>query len=368
MAEGIKVLVVDDAALVRKVVADVLVEDGSFEVIAAVSNGKIAMQRVERVEPDVVVLDFEMPEMDGLQTIDALRKRFPRVPIVMFSAITERGARETLEALARGANDYVVKPTKTGDLSEAKNHVRSELLPKLRALVPRSKREPQVLSQANNKIVSLPRLPSQEISAIAIGVSTGGPNALAEVIPLLPVDFGVPVFITQHMPAMFTRMLAERLTQRGKLPVHEATDGMLVQAGQVYLAPGGWHLEVRRRGSDLVTKLTDAAPENSCRPSVDVMLRSLVDIYGSNLLTTILTGMGIDGKAGCDLAVKAGGTVLAQDEASSVVWGMPGAVVAAGLAHQILALPEIAPRIIELVQRGSNSKDGRQPSLGGGKS
>jgi two-component system chemotaxis response regulator CheB len=210
-------------------------------------------------------------------------------------------------------------------------------------------------------------MPLQNIEAIAIGVSTGGPNALAEVIPLLPADLAIPVFITQHMPAMFTRMLAERLTQRGKLPVHEVTDGMIVQAGQIYLAPGGWHLELRRSGGNLVTKLSDAAPENSCRPSVDVMLRSLVAIYGSHLLTTILTGMGVDGRAGCELAVKAGGTVLVQDEASSVVWGMPGAVVAAGLAHQILALPEIAPRMLELVRRRCGKKNEYRHFSQGGK-
>jgi two-component system chemotaxis response regulator CheB len=344
MTKQIQVLVVDDAVLVRKVVTDVLAEDPLFKLHGTAANGKLALQRIALSAPDIIVLDFEMPEMDGLQTIAEVRKVHPKVPIVMFSALTESGARETLEALASGANDYVTKPSGGSNLEASKRHIRNELLPKLKALCLEPPAAPVRVSQAPAQPPTR-ILPQLRVDAVAIGVSTGGPNALAEVIPQISKGISCPVFITQHMPAMFTRMLAERLTQRGGMPVREAQQGMRIENGCAYLAPGGWHLGVERRGVAIEVRLSDAPPENSCRPAVDFMLRELVAHYGGNILSVILTGMGQDGKIGCEQVIGAGGIVLAQDQATSVVWGMPGAVTQAGLAHEVLPLNVIAQRI-----------------------
>jgi two-component system chemotaxis response regulator CheB len=357
MVEKITVLIVDDAVLVRKIVSDVLAEDPAFAPSATASNGKLALQRLALRPPDIVVLDLEMPEMNGLETIDEIRKLTASVPIVMFSAFTEQGAQKTLEALARGANEYVTKPSGLDNLEMSKEHIRAELLPKLKALCHYKDEEENLNSESVLPSESfredLPLLPMPKgpIAVIAIGVSTGGPNALSTVISMLPIDLPVPIFITQHMPPMFTRMLAERLSQTQRVPVHEANDGMLVQAGHAYLAPGGFHLEARREGNQIKTVLSDAPSENSCRPAVDVMLRSLCEVYGAKVLTLILTGMGQDGKRGCENVIARGGIVLAQDEATSTVWGMPGAVVQAGLAHAVLALDACAPKVSELLER-----------------
>lgn len=370
--EKIRVLVVDDTVVVRKLVSDVLREDPEIEVVGVAANGKIALDRIREVKPDLITLDIEMPVMNGIETLSELRLTHPDLPVIMFSTLTERGAAMTLEALSRGATDYVTKPSQTGTLAASLERVREELLPKVRSLGRRrscsSARGATQAGPSTARVVAEKRPPappvaaqaarpepSGPISAVLIGVSTGGPNALSEVIPALPADLGVPILIVQHMPPMFTSMLAKRLDGESSLGVVEAYDGLPVEPGRVYLAQGGKHLELARRGTETVLSLTEGPEENSCRPAVDVLFRTAASAYGAGVLAVVLTGMGEDGLRGSRAIVDAGGVVLAQDEATSVVWGMPGAVVHAGLATQQLPIGQVAAEIARRVGQRSGS-------------
>lgn len=355
--EKVRVLIVDDAVLARKVIADSISSDPAIEVVGFASNGRLALQRVAAANPDLVILDLEMPEMNGLETIAAMRAQYPNLPIVMCSAYTDHGAEQTIEALARGANDYVTKPSKSRDLEESRVKLREQLVPKIKALCGVSGNRTTAPSRAKGT----GGIPSVLVNALAIGSSTGGPSALAEVLPRLSGDFPVPIFITQHMPKLFTGFLAERLGAQSEIKVIEGAPGVEPQPGHAYIAPGGYHMIVRRENDRIVLDLNEDAQENSCRPSVDVMLRSVVDVYGEHILSLILTGMGQDGLRGCELVRRQGGIVVAQDEASSVVWGMPGAVSEAGLAHAISPLSEIAPLIERLIKANRILRRGEQP-------
>lgn len=347
----IRVLVVDDAVVVRKIVTDALAQDSGIEVVGTAPNGRIALAKIPQVNPDVVTLDVEMPEMDGIATLTELRKLYPRLPVIMFSTLTERGAATTMDALLRGANDYVTKPANVGSVAEAQLRIREALIPRVHALGGRRPTPPRAaapvasVSRPARPGAMPPRRPTARVDAVVIGVSTGGPNALAELVPALPADLPVPVYIVQHMPPMFTRLLAERLDATSSLQVREAVDGESVGPGQVRIAPGDAHLEVRRVGVHARTVLSLGPPENSCRPSVDVLFRTSAATYGEHLLSVVLTGMGSDGRHGTEHVREAGGCVLAQDEASSVVWGMPGAVVQAGLVDEVLPLRAVAGAI-----------------------
>ncbi len=339
----IRVLVVDNAVVVRRMLSDVLGADEAIEVVGVAANGHIALLKIPHVAPDLVVLDVEMPELDGLATLTEIRKTQPRLPIVMFSTTTERGAVATLDALARGATDYVTKPSYTGSAAEAQQRIREQLIPKIKALCGRSTvarpgpERPPPLRPARSL--------GGPVDVVAIGVSTGGPNALAQIIPALTADIPVPILIVQHMPPMFTALLAERLAAQAAIPVVEAVDGIPVDPGCAYIAPGDYHLLVERTAAGVVLRTQQGAPENSCRPSVDVLFRSCAAVWGNAVLGVVLTGMGQDGVRGSQAIVEAGGRVVAQDEATSVVWGMPGFVAAAGLAEAILPLPQIAADI-----------------------
>jgi two-component system chemotaxis response regulator CheB len=339
----IRVLVVDDSVVVRRLVADSLAESPLITVVGVAHNGKMALEKVRDLEPDAVTMDIEMPVMDGIQAVRALRRTHPRLPVVMFSTLTERGAASTLDALAAGASDYVTKPSNVGSVAESRQSIRDQLIPKLvaltgaRRLVVRSPAVPAPMPTARPRAQAR----TAPFEVLAIGSSTGGPDALATVLGALPGDLSVPVVIVQHMPPIFTRMLAERLDHGGALTIAEAVDGMPLQRGHVLIAPGGRHLEVRARGTSLVAHLTDAPPENYCRPAVDVLFRSVAKVFRDRTLAVVLTGMGRDGAQGATAIRQAGGRVLAQDEATSVVWGMPGAVVTAGQADQVLALQDI---------------------------
>ncbi len=344
----ISVLVVDDSVVVRRLIVDALGGVPGIRIVGTASNGRLALTKIEQLHPDLVTMDIEMPEMDGLTALRELRKKYRRLPVIMFSTLTEAGAAATLDALAAGASDYVTKPTQMSSLSAAQAMVREQLVPRIQALagkpVPRSapaRGAPPPTSPA-------PR-PSGPVSALLIGASTGGPDALAKVITVLPRDLPVPVLVVQHMPPVFTAMFAERLNRLSAVTVVEAQDGMAVVAGRVYIAPGDRHLQVVQRGTNLVTRLNDGPPENSCRPAVDVLFRSAVPIYGATAVATILTGMGQDGKRGAEELHAVGAEIVAQDEASSVVWGMPGAVVAAELAHTVLPLGEIAQHLVSRI-------------------
>jgi two-component system chemotaxis response regulator CheB len=352
---AIRVLVVDDSVVVRRLVARVLEEDPAVEVVGTAANGRIALAKIAQLEPDVVTLDIEMPELDGLATLAELRPRWPRLPVIMFSTLTERGAEATLEALSRGASDYMTKPTGLHNPAEAMAAVQAELVPRIKALHGRRllSRMPQsptatagVTPASAGPAVKPPARPAgARIDVVAIGVSTGGPNALTELLPALPGTLPVPIVIVQHMPPIFTRMLANRLDGRCALRVIEAEGGELLIPGRVHIAAGGQHLALVRQGTTVVTVATDDPPENSCRPAVDVLFRSVAALYGPSVLSVVLTGMGQDGLRGAEAIRVAGGQVLAQDEASSVVWGMPGFVARAGLADAVLPLDALAAEI-----------------------
>jgi two-component system chemotaxis response regulator CheB len=342
----LKVLIVDDAVVVRKILTEALCAEPDLEVSTA-ANGRIALQKIPQVNPDLITLDMEMPEMDGLTTLKELRKLYPKLPVIMFSTLTERGAAATLDALAAGANDYVTKPANVGSVAIAFARIKSDLVPRIRALckVP----EYSAAEPATQRSVTLPPCGSAGIDVVAIGVSTGGPNALSTMLPMLPRGLPVPIVIVQHMPPLFTKLLADRLSAQCSGTMKEGAAGMPVTAGQMILAAGGSHMIVHRHGTSVVVGTNNDPPQNSCRPSVDVLFRSVVSVYGSRTLGVILTGMGNDGLRGCELIREAGGDVIVQDEASSVVWGMPGYVARAGLAKKILPLNEIAGEIVRCV-------------------
>lgn len=356
----INVLVVDDSVVVRRMVTSILDGDPDIRVVGTAPNGRIALDKVLQVAPDILTMDVEMPELDGIATVRELRKTHTSLPVVMFSTLTERSASATLDALAAGANDYVCKPANVGSVPEAMAAIREQLVPKIKALVPRRGVAPAPGVAPLARPAGRPLAgggapapaPTGRIDVLAIGSSTGGPDALAAVVPALPASLAVPVVITQHMPPVFTRLFAQRLDAKSALRVKEAEEGDPVVPGTVLIAPGGLHLEVVRRGPSVVAHLTEAPPENFCRPAVDVMLRSVVATYGANVLSVVLTGMGSDGARGCEVVRQAGGEVVAQDEATSVVWGMPGAVTQGGHAHRVLPLPGIASDIIATIGRG----------------
>jgi two-component system, chemotaxis family, protein-glutamate methylesterase/glutaminase len=347
----IRVLVVDDAAVIRRLVSEELSKDPELEVVGTAANGKIALAKLAQVNPDLVILDVEMPEMDGLQTLKELRKTYRRLPVIMFSSLTERGATATLDALALGATDYFAKPS-SGGLDASLEVIRSQLIPEIKALcAPATPAGPVTVAPPRAAAPgALAGRPTAAVEVVAIGASTGGPNALAEIFPNLPADFPVPMVVVQHMPPTFTKLLAERLSAVSSIPVHEGASGILVQPGHAYVAPGDHHMTVVRDGTQRRLRVHQDPPENSCRPAVDPLFRSVAQTYGANSLAVILTGMGQDGLRGCQVLREVGAQIVAQDEATSVVWGMPGAVARAGLADRILPLSMIPVEIVRRVR------------------
>jgi len=361
----IRVLVVDDSVVVRRIVSDALSTDPDVMVVGSAPSGRIALAKIPQISPDLITLDIEMPDMDGLETLVALRKDYPRLPVIMFSTLTRRGATSTLDALAAGASDYVTKPTGlTGPAATA--FIQTELLPRVKALCPRAAAPaaPSPRPAARPRVAAsavVPRPAGGPIDVLAIGVSTGGPNALADLLPALPADFPVPVVIVQHMPPMFTRLLAERLDSRCALHVTEAVPGDVVEPGGVWLAPGDYHMVVRRDGVGVRIATHQGPQENSCRPSVDVLFRSVAEVYGERALAVVLTGMGQDGLLGSERLGETGARILVQDEATSVVWGMPGFVANAGLADAVLPLPALGPVIVRRVLESRAASGARAP-------
>jgi two-component system chemotaxis response regulator CheB len=352
----IRILVVDDAVVFRRLVSDELNKDPALEVVGTAANGQIAIARMSQLNPDVVILDVEMPEMDGLTALKELRKTYPRLPIIMFSALTERGANATIEALSLGASDYFAKPSGLGGMDASLEVIRKELIPEIKALhaaaVQRATLPPKPRTMSPEFV--RPNVP--EIQVVAIGTSTGGPNALAEVFTKLPADFPVPIVMVQHMPPLFTKTLAERLTAQSPIRVEEGANGVVLQSGRAWIAPGDYHMTVVRDGVQKRLALNQGPPENSCRPAADVLFRSVAQAYGPNVLAVVLTGMGQDGLHGCRTVREAKGQIIVQDEASSVVWGMPGAVFRAGLADRVLPISQIADEIVRRVKLKIPSK------------
>jgi len=347
--DQIKVMVVDDSVVVRKIVTDVLSEDPMITVVGTAANGRLAVAKLEQLKPDLVTMDIEMPDMNGIEAVRAIRATRSRVPIIMFSTLTERGASATLDALSAGANEYVTKPANVGSVAQSMESVRQQLIPKIKALTGR----PQTSGPAAAPVAVRPPAPRtrtpKQPAVLVIGSSTGGPEALTKVLPLLPATLPVPVLLVQHMPPVFTRQFAQRLDRLCPLTVVEATDGTLLAPGTVHIAPGDFHLTVGTSGANRRTALNQAPPENFCRPAVDVLFRSAVAAYDGAVLGVVLTGMGSDGRIGAGQIRDAGGQVVAQDQATSVVWGMPGAVTQAGFADEVVPLGRVAEAIIRLL-------------------
>jgi len=337
----IRVLVVDDSATIRSLLSKTLAADPDIKVAGTAVNGQVALASIAAAPPDLVLLDVEMPVRDGISTLRAIRKTHPKLPVLMFSSLTERGSKATLDALLAGANDYVAKPAGLGP-DEVTERIRTEVIGRIKALVRRS--GGGAARPAPPPRVAAPGRRSP-VRAVVVAVSTGGPTALAEVLPAFAPQARVPVLIVQHMPAVFTAKLAERLTKLCGVRVREAGSGEDIRPGEVLLAPGGRHLEVAGEAVAPRTRLSDDPPENSCRPSADVLFRSAARVWGAGTLGIVLTGMGRDGLQGARSVVDAGGCVIAQDEFTSVVWGMPGEVVRAGLADAVLPLGQIGAEV-----------------------
>ena len=360
---SIRVLVVDDSVVIRKLLSDALSGDPALEVVGTASDGRIALAKIPTLKPDLITLDIEMPVMNGLETLAAVRKLYPKLPVIMFSTLTEHGAAATLDALSLGASDYATKPSNTGSLAVAAEAVHHELIPKIKALCGIATLGIAPLVRPRPAL-KLPLRFNPRIEIVAIGTSTGGPNALAEVLPRIPKDFPVPIVVVQHMPPIFTRLLAERLSSRSAIPVEEGSVGVILSPGHAWIAPGNFHMKVIRAGVGRRLDLNQAAAENFCRPAVDVLFRSVALAYGANVLGVVMTGMGSDGALGAQAIRDAGGDIIIQDEASSVVWGMPGLVHASGLADAVYPLDQLATEITRRVlqSRGPRARFDLQSS------
>ncbi len=394
----IRVLAVDDSAVMRGALRNLFQIQGKkhtknlpeMELCGVVEDGVECLAAVLRLRPDVVVLDLEMPRMHGLDVLERLRMEEPGLPVIMCSAYTERGARSTLDALALGAADYVMKPSKQSDFAMAMDTLASQLLPKIAALggagfkmlsdvrnktkqqeIAKSKRNPSLAAMGYSIAGGIS---GALVEIVVIGVSTGGPSALETVLPNLAQDFAVPVMIVQHMPKLFTGELAERLDRHCALRVREARDGAEVRPGTIWLAPGDAHMEVvqKAQGSAVdggykgvhkaVVQLHQQRSLNHCKPSVDYLFSSASRLYGAGTLALVMTGMGSDGLTGARLVHEAGGVVLTQDETTSAVWGMPGRVFQAGLSRDPLPLASLASELTRRVNAGRSGQVIREPS------
>jgi two-component system chemotaxis response regulator CheB len=353
----IQIMIVDDSIVVRKVLANVLSSDPDLAIAGWASNGRLALAKLQTLRPDIILLDIEMPDMNGLETIPGIRKILPHTPIIMFSTLTERGAEATLDALALGASDYVAKPSNQ-NMAATSEAIQRDLVPKIKALCHFPVRVQNPRSSVQSPVTEVPRseirfhappLGSSQLKIVAIGVSTGGPDALSKLLPSFPANFPLPVVIAQHMPPVFTTLLAKRLASKCALPVREGQPGELLGPSCVWIAPGDYHMVVQEEDHRMRLRTQQDPRENFCRPSVDVLFRSVAAVYGAHSLGVILTGMGQDGLKGCEALCAAGASVIVQDEASSVVWGMPGYVARAGLAERILPLDQICGEIMRRV-------------------
>ncbi len=358
-------MVVDDSVVIRGLIARWLGSEPDMVVVASLRTGLDAVNQIERVDPDVAVLDIEMPELDGISALPLLLAKKRNLIVIMASTLTRRNAEISLKALSLGASDYIPKPESTREAGAAEIF-RNDLIEKIRQLgakvrriAPASPRSPPAPAPDLSREPLRPPVAQHQLMrrafstqaprALLIGSSTGGPQALMTLVTeLRPVIDRFPVLITQHMPPTFTTILSEHLARSSHRPAHEAVDGEIVKAGRVYLAPGGRHMRVARHGSDAVIALDDGPPVNFCKPAVDPLFSSAIDVWQGGVLAVVLTGMGSDGMRGGREIVAAGGSVIAQDEASSVVWGMPGAAANAGICAAVMPLDQIAPKLIRL--------------------
>lgn len=358
----IKVLIVDDAVMIRKMVSSVLNEDPDIDVVGTAANGKIALMKLPQLKPDLITCDIEMPEMDGLTTVREIRKVDKKVPIIMYSTLSQAGATITLQCMSAGATDYVTKPANVGSVNEGLQKLREELIPKIKSICmggmspsaissARATRRPTALPVKRIAPGTRPPVANGPVKLLCIGSSTGGPNALMKVFETMPKNLPVPIVLVQHMPPMFTKMLAKQIEDHTKISIKEGEEGEIIQNGKVYIAPGGKHMELKKMAAGMKIHLHEGPQVNFCRPAVDPLFDSAVSCVGGNLVGVILTGMGSDGLHGCENIKANGGYVIAQDEATSVVWGMPGHVAKAGVADEVLPLNKITNAIVNKIQK-----------------
>lgn len=373
--KNLRVLVVDDTIVYRKAVSDIIEEIPGVELAGVAHNGKIAIAKIETLKPDILTLDIEMPVMNGLEVLAEIQKRFPGIGAIMLSTLTTDGSEMTMRALELGAFDFILKP-QSKTTTEGKLEIKKQLQPMLEAFA-RSKTAPNLLSRKVLPAKPQPALRSTSLAQgltakkspvplsspaaigkrgpseiVTIGISTGGPNALTQMLPKLPGDLGVPVVIVQHMPPVFTKSLASSLDKKCALTVKEAEDGEAIQPNVVYIAPGGkqMRLVAGADGKNRLIKITNDPPENSCKPSADYLFRSVADYYVGRATAVIMTGMGSDGTKGLATLKSKGAHIIAQDEASCVVYGMPKAPTDLGYVHVVASLNKIADEIVKSVR------------------
>jgi len=350
----LRVLVVDDSVVARRVLVRALSSDPAIEVVGTAPNGRIALVKIAQARPDLVTLDVEMPEMGGLETLAVLRKTNPLLPVIMFSVFTKEGSRVTRNALDFGGVDFVTKPTLGEGIEAASKVIREDLVPRIKTHLPLAA-VPVTATDATRAASAVPGAaqdesqPAPRVDIVVVGASTGGPRALEVFLSGFPVDFPAPILIVQHMPQPFTKLLANRLAAKSRIHVAEAHGNQTLVPGHAWLAPGGNHMTVESGDRDVRIRISQEPPENSCRPSVDVLFRSAAIVFGPHVLAVMMTGMGQDGFRGCQAIRAAGGRILAQDESSSVVWGMPGFVAQSGLVDRIVPLHELAAEVLARV-------------------
>ncbi|MBF0549896.1 MAG: chemotaxis response regulator protein-glutamate methylesterase [Deltaproteobacteria bacterium] len=374
MSSELRLLIVDDMAMFRKIISNLAETINGVQVVGTAVNGQDALEKIPKLKPDVITLDVEMPILDGLSTLKILSKQYPQIKVIMVSTLTHSGAQVTIKALEMGAFDFVAKPA-AGTINDNVLAIRTDLISKLNLMVtqkilrstinrvspqPRPAFKPVEISKpvgvkpVVNPIARPTALPTMKKKVVAIGVSTGGPNALSKIMPKFPKNMNAGIVIVQHMPPLFTKSLAERLNELSQIEVKEAQDGDEVRPGLALLAMGGRHMEIYRKDANdkqgpVLVRTTDAAPENSCRPSVDVLFRSVSKIYGGAVVGVIMTGMGFDGAKELKIMKDNGAYVIAQNEETCTVFGMPKRPIEEGYADAILPLDDIPAQIMKLV-------------------
>ncbi len=341
----VRILLVNDSSLVRQLITGLFAEDPFYRVQATASNGELALRQLSRQTFDLVLLDVEMPVMNGIETLSALRREYPDLPVIMLSRYTFQGAAITVDALLHGAVDYQALPDNAAIDPEVRRQLKDELVSKMQRMRPAS------VEAAKPSFVPIPSSRRQQrLAVLAIGASTGGPRVLEQILSKLPDNLPIPVLIVQHIAPGFVQALAESLNRKCKIPVKVARHGEPLVRGEILLAPGECHLTVREKDQKMVVALNDGPPENSCRPAVDVLFRSVAESYGPSVLGVVLTGMGSDGLVGARAIREQGGHVLVQDQASSVVWGMPGVIAQAQLADLVLNPEQLTQEILHRLQ------------------
>ncbi|MEM6471455.1 MAG: chemotaxis response regulator protein-glutamate methylesterase [Planctomycetota bacterium] len=363
MKPEIRVMLCDDSAIMRRLIRSSLLIEPSLKVVCEATDGRDAVNKYGEFKPEIIVMDVEMPVMDGVEAVRELRKRGCKVPIIMFSSLTSRGAEASLDAIAAGATDFATKPVGSGHIAVAMESLQRDLIPKLlecsrvrQSVSTPSLPRPAVTGRATEPAGRVLSKERNSVSILAVGVSTGGPQALATLIGSLPKDLPVPTLITQHMPPVFTGLLAERLSAQCDREVKEATDTDVLSPGCIFVAPGDYHMMVKRDRTQVRVVLDQSPPVNSCRPAVDPLFQSVAECYGKNSLGVVLTGMGQDGANGAKSLHDCGGTIVVQDRETSVVWGMPGEVVKRDLADRILPIDQIGGEVSRMIQAGRSAR------------